>query len=1108
MLSKQLTAAAITAIFTSLASNVHGHGHLVSPRSRNYVANQDGKWWPADGTTPYPESCPHCLNVGGTEARCGKVDSRNYDYPKNTLGLALAPDIQACYGEGDVVQLDVVLTAHHMGHFSYKACAINAGEVASQECFDSNPLTFVEDVLYGSLPDPYYPNRAYIPKSDAPFIQKDGNDNYKFSHRFRLPEGLSGELVLLQWHYITANSCMADEGYLNYNFPAGFEPKYEVGVCNSIPSDGRGVPEQFWNCAEIRVSSVCGGNEPPPSPPATPPPQTTTQATTTTTTQNTGATTTTTTTSTTTSVSPPPPSSCPAQNNACGPDTPCSNGMCCSQWGYCGTSEAYCGECCQNNCDGQPPSPPSPSPPTPSPPTSNPPPSPGFNYDADHGEDSRLIAYVGNWQACPTDEQIDAYSHIVIAFAVSYTWSPGKNNCDATCQVPSSLPLCGNQARPDLIDKWRGMGKKVIVSFGGAGMGGSWSGDQNNCWDYCFGREDKLSTDLVSMIDDQNLDGVDIDYEYCYDVAGKQAGRCAQRSSLYTDEKAQLFLNSMTSLLRTKLDLLQSNNGYNRGRYEITHAPMDTDLVPSNGHDSKYFDILHERRADLDFLMPQFYNGYTRAGLDGFDGTGSGSIKASTIYSSLANEMFDNEPNKVVFGHCISDCSGTGSNVNANQAVQIQQEIKDFNNGEFACNGGAFFWVATHDIGGAWSDQVVSEVSLSAGCSNSQTTSSTVTTTTTTTVTHAPSKAPTSPPNPEPTTFMPTSEPTSVPTTSPTTVEPTAVTPAPSSPPTPEPTTSVPTSEPTSPPTAEPTVVTPAPTKSPHSTPQPTAELVVSRENRCGQSELQARETCGNVCVSSADCSAGEWCWGVHSNYCGSIPKRVYVDPVQSPVWTRCGKSEIDARSFCGEPCTWQCSVAGETCISINPNYCDSEYYIESQPTPVPTTSQPMTPAPTKAPQETPQPTDGTPTSGPTSQPTPLPTTSQPTGEPTAVTPAPTKAPQETPQPTEGELVIDQQNRCGPSELHARETCGKVCVSSADCSAGEWCWGVHPNYCGSIPKRVYDNPAQSSVWTRCGTSELDARSFCGEPCTWQCSVAGERCMAVQSNYCDSEYNIE
>ncbi len=189
-------------------------------------------------------SFPLGLNIGGTEARCGEIDGRNYDYPKNSQGLPLAPDIQACFGEGDVVQLDVVLTAHHMGHFSYKACAINSGEVASQECFDSNPLTFVEDVLYGSLPDPNYPNRAYIPRADHASIQKDDGGNYFFSHRFKLPEGLSGELVLLQWHYITANSCWSDEGYLNYDFPAGFEPSSNVGVCDFIPPDGRGVPEQ------------------------------------------------------------------------------------------------------------------------------------------------------------------------------------------------------------------------------------------------------------------------------------------------------------------------------------------------------------------------------------------------------------------------------------------------------------------------------------------------------------------------------------------------------------------------------------------------------------------------------------------------------------------------------------------------------------------------------------------------------------------------------------------------------------------------------------------------------------------------------------------------
>jgi hypothetical protein len=92
-------------------------------------------------------------------------------------------------------------------------------------------------------------------------------------------------------------------------------------------------------------------------------------------------------------------------------------------------------------------------------------------------EDSRLIAYVGNWQQCPTDDPVDAYSHIVLAFASSSTWvAEGQPNiCNQQCQVPSLL-TCSNQARPDLIQKWRNMGKKVIVSFGGAGMGGSWDG--------------------------------------------------------------------------------------------------------------------------------------------------------------------------------------------------------------------------------------------------------------------------------------------------------------------------------------------------------------------------------------------------------------------------------------------------------------------------------------------------------------------------------------------------------------------------------------------------------------------------------------------------------
>ena len=148
----------------------------------------------------------------------------------------------------------------------------------------------------------------------------------------------------------------------------------------------------------------------------------------------------------------------------------------------------------------------------------------------------------------------------------------------------------------------------------------------------------------MSIIDNQNFDGIDIDYEYCYDVAGKQSGRCAQRTANYSDTKAQTFLDTLTSKMRTKLDALQATNGYARGRYEITHAPMDSDLTPSS---SEYFKILHNRRADLDFLMPQFYNGATRPAIDGVGGSGSGALSAASMFGSLANDLFDQEPHKV-----------------------------------------------------------------------------------------------------------------------------------------------------------------------------------------------------------------------------------------------------------------------------------------------------------------------------------------------------------------------------------------------------------------------------------------------------------------------------
>ena len=100
-------------------------------------------------------------------------DGRNYDYPTDTKGGALPWLTEATYSTGSVIDIEVVLTAHHQGHFEFKACPVeNLQGVASQACFDEHPLEFVMDVLYGAPKDANYPVRAYL----APLSETQNED--------------------------------------------------------------------------------------------------------------------------------------------------------------------------------------------------------------------------------------------------------------------------------------------------------------------------------------------------------------------------------------------------------------------------------------------------------------------------------------------------------------------------------------------------------------------------------------------------------------------------------------------------------------------------------------------------------------------------------------------------------------------------------------------------------------------------------------------------------------------------------------------------------------------------------------------------------------------
>jgi Lytic polysaccharide mono-oxygenase, cellulose-degrading len=155
----------------------------------------------------------------------------------------MSPVPQAQYVQGQEINVEVVLTAHHKGHFEFFACPISSGGVATEACFKQYPLTFVSDPLYGAPRDSRYPTRAYIapPEKTSTDNSIDIAGNF-YSFRYKLPSNLSGDLVLLQWRYYTANSCKY-AGYTSYPFPSNWGNMQDnLGVCGIIPPDGNGFP--------------------------------------------------------------------------------------------------------------------------------------------------------------------------------------------------------------------------------------------------------------------------------------------------------------------------------------------------------------------------------------------------------------------------------------------------------------------------------------------------------------------------------------------------------------------------------------------------------------------------------------------------------------------------------------------------------------------------------------------------------------------------------------------------------------------------------------------------------------------------------------------------
>ncbi|MBK7827992.1 glycosyl hydrolase family 18 protein [Nannocystis sp.] len=281
-------------------------------------------------------------------------------------------------------------------------------------------------------------------------------------------------------------------------------------------------------------------------------------------------------------------------------------------------------------------------------------------------DDHRVVAFVANWQECPTPAQMANWSHAVIAFAVSYTWTPNGVICDESCTI-GAVPGCNGKSLAELAADLHAAGVKVLLSFGGASMGGVWEGtcgQMTKCWDHCISNTPAVVEALTGLVADNDLDGIDIDYEYCLH-----------------DAPHRDFVAALTTGLRAALDALPA------ARKLVTHAPMDSELHAGD----PYFEIVAQHADAISFLMPQYYNG----GMNPFDPNGLAAIEDH--YRALVDGPFAGDASRVVFGHCIEP----GCNPVATQpaAVTVAQTVA----GWYPNDGGVFFWAHPNEYDGWFS---------------------------------------------------------------------------------------------------------------------------------------------------------------------------------------------------------------------------------------------------------------------------------------------------------------------------------------------------------------------------------------------------------------------
>ena len=238
-----------------LVVSSEGHGYITKPISRNAVGVSGLGYCTWSGNIP---CFGDAMSLGGTTGpdATGCKNAGRSGFVGST-GLSFGnTGIKTTYNAGEIIDIEIKVTAYHGGKFEFRIQDVGSANDPDGSKWPSIaplPVVSFTPVCSGCPVEPCSP---YNGGRKLRGLQQSGgggtcaqiplkSNGGMHTIKVRLPDDLSCEHCVLQWHWTSSNSCSG-------------------GLACS-------ASEQFWNCADLEIVGD-GFDSPVPSPTSYPSP--------------------------------------------------------------------------------------------------------------------------------------------------------------------------------------------------------------------------------------------------------------------------------------------------------------------------------------------------------------------------------------------------------------------------------------------------------------------------------------------------------------------------------------------------------------------------------------------------------------------------------------------------------------------------------------------------------------------------------------------------------------------------------------------------------------------------------------------------------------------